>query len=255
MKAERHGAPENELFSACAPISAFAPAPRAPRWWRALLYGTVWVSVPALVALGVWVFADRAYGWISLCIAVLSCIPFFLRFEHGRVPLPRMILLAVMTALSVLGRFAFAALAHFKPVSAMVIVCGMCMGAESGFLCGALTAVLSNMLFGQGPWTPFQMFAWGLIGFLSGVLRRVLEKNRALMLLWGALAGFLFSALMDLWTTVWIDGTFTLSRYLAAQLSAFPITLIYAGSNVIFLLVLALPIRKKLNRVLFKYGI
>lgn len=222
---------------------------------RAISLTVYLLLVPACVALGATVFRDRAYIWISVCLAVLSCVPFFARFENRPDDTRRMAVLAAMTALSVLGRFLFYAVPHFKPVTAMVVICGIYLGAESGFLCGALTAILSNILFGQGPWTPFQMMVWGIIGFLAGVLARQLKKSRAALFLYGALAGVLFSFLMDIWTVMWWDGKFSLSRYIAAIVSAAPVTAVYALSNVLFLSVLITPIGKKLERLVTKYGI
>ena len=120
---------------------------------RAISLTVYLLLVPACVALGATVFRDRAYIWISVCLAVLSCVPFFARFENRPDDTRRMAVLAAMTALSVLGRFLFYAVPHFKPVTAMVVICGIYLGAESGFLCGALTAILSNILFGQGPYS------------------------------------------------------------------------------------------------------
>ena len=134
---------------------------------RLLCWLIVIVAIPLSLILGVTVFHDRAYLWISLWIAVISCIPFFLAFEKRQGNTRRTVILAVLITFSVMGRFAFAAVPHFKPVAAIVVLAGMYLGPESGFLCGAFSAILSNILFGQGPWTPFQMFAWGLIGFLS----------------------------------------------------------------------------------------
>ena len=133
-------------------------------------YITAFVLVPLCIAIGVFAFRGKAYLPVSVCIALLSCLPFFLAFEKKNGNVQLAVILAVMTALSVLGRFAFAAIPHFKPVSAIVIITGMYLGAQSGFLCGALSAVLSNILFGQGPWTPFQMLAWGLIGLFAALL-------------------------------------------------------------------------------------
>ena len=61
-------------------------------------------------------------------------------------------------------------LPQFKPVLALTIIAGVAFGGEVGFLVGAMTMLTSNMIFGQGPWTPWQMFAMGIIGFLAGVL-------------------------------------------------------------------------------------
>lgn len=85
-------------------------------------------------------------------------------------------LIAVMTAMSVAGRFVFAALPGFKPVTAVVVLCGMYLGADAGFICGALSALISNCYFGQGPWTPFQMLVWGIIGLVAGLSGKQLQK-------------------------------------------------------------------------------
>ena len=111
--------------------------------------------------------------------------------------------------------------------------------------------MLSNMFMGQGPWTPFQMLAWGLIGFSAGVLAGPMRKSRAALCVFGAAAGVMFSLLMDIWTVLWADGTFNLARYV----SALPVTAEYAVSNVIFLLILANPIGEKLERMKKKYGL
>ena len=160
-----------------------------------------------------------------------------------------MVLVSVLTALSVAGRF----IPLLKPVAAMTILSGVYLGGEAGFLVGALSAVISNFYFGQGPWTPFQMFAWGLIGLIAGYLSRPMQKSRGLLLLYGLIAGIAYSFIMDIWTVLWADGYFNLSRYAAAVISAAQFTIIYAVSNVIFLLVFSKPIGKILERIKEKY--
>ena len=215
----------------------------------------LFLLIPLCILLGVTVFHDRAYLWVSLCIAVLACVPVFISFEKGTANTQKMIVLSVMVALSVLGRFAFSALPHFKPVTAVVVLTGMYLGAESGFLCGALSAIVSNILFGQGPWTPFQMFTWGVIGLLAAGFSRWLKRNRVALSLYGVFSGILYSMMMDIWTVLAWDGTFSVARYFAAVLAAIPVTGIYVVSNVIFLLVLAKPIGEKLDRMIRKYGL
>ncbi len=225
------------------------------RWKRMVCVACDLLLIPLCVILGVKVFADRAYLWVSLCVCVLACVPFFFTFEKKRTHTAKLAVLAVMVALSVLGRFAFAPIPHFKPVTAMVTITGIYLGAQSGFLCGALTALLSNILYGQGPWTPFQMAVWGCIGFLAGVAAPLLRKSRIALGAFGVLSGILFSVLMDIWTVMSADGTFTLSKYVAAIVAAIPVTAVYMGSNLIFLAVLAKPLGEKLNRIVWKYGI
>ena len=141
-------------------------------------YGLLLLAIPLVVVLGSTVFGGKQYAFLSLAVAVLACVPFFLSFERGENGGIRLVLVAVLTALSVLGRLLFAVLPGFKPVTAMVILTAMYFGSEAGFLTGALTAVLSNFYFGQGPWTPFQMFAWGMVGLLAGLFAKRLRASR-----------------------------------------------------------------------------
>jgi len=211
--------------------------------------------IPLAVLLGVTAFRDRAYIWIALCVCLLACVPFFLSFEKRQSDTKRLMILAAMTAISVAGRALFYPLAHFKPVAAAVIITGMYLGGEAGFMCGALSALLSNFIFGQGPWTPFQMFSWGVIGLLAGIMSKRLKKSLVLTCIFGALAGVLYSLLMDIWTVLWQDGGFSAQLYLAAITAAAGVTAVYAVSNVVFLLLLARPVGNKLQRLITKYGL
>ena len=222
------------------------------RW---LSYAVLLAAIPAVMLLGVLVFKDRAHVWISLWIALLACLPFFLHFERGGVGTKKLVVIAVMTAMTVVGRVLFTALPAFKPVAALVILAGLYLGGQAGFMTGALTALISNFTFGQGGWTPFQMFAWGLVGLLAGLLAAPLKKHRWLLLVFGALAGVVFSALMDLWTALDLDGTLRLSRWLALQVAALRGTVTYAVSNVLFLLLFASPLGYILQRIRTKYGL
>ena len=220
-----------------------------------LKYIILLFAVPAAVALGACVFDEKMHVFVSLCVAVIACIPFFMSLENGKTSTKKLVMLSAMTALSVAGRYVFAFLPHFKPVTAIVVITGLYLGAESGFLCGALSALVSGFIFGQGPWTPFQMFAWGLIGLLAAVLSKPLKKSRAALCLFGALSGVLYSLLLDVASTLWQDGFFNLPRYLAMLVSSLPVTATYAVSNAIFLFLLAKPMGEKLERIKTKYGL
>ena len=215
----------------------------------------VLAAVPLCVAAGSLLFADRRYMLVAAVIALISCLLFFLSFEGRDTGTKKLVLISAMTALSVAGRFLFSPIPFFKPVTAIVIICGVNLGCEAGFLCGSLSAFISNFLFMQGPWTPFQMFIWGAIGFFAGLLSKPLKSSPVLLLSYGALSGILYSAFMDIWTTVWFDGTFLFSRYAAAAVAAIPVTIVYIFSNIVFLFALSGPIGKKLERVRTKYGL
>lgn len=213
------------------------------------------LAIPAAIAVGALLFKEKFYAWISLIIAILACLPLFYSFEYKENTSKEIAVLAVIIAISVAGRFVFAWLPGFKPVTAITVIAAIWLGKESGFTIGCLTALVSNFYFGQGPWTPFQMFAWGMLGFLAGLLSKPLKKSRILLLIYGVFAGIAYSFTMDVWTTLWTDGTFNLSRYIAFVTAALPITAEYAISNLIFLLILTKPIGEKLKRIKTKYGL
>lgn len=214
------------------------------------------IIIPLVIWFGVWLFNDRKYNVISMAIALLSCVPFFIRFEKGKSGAREVVVIAVMTAFSVIGRLIFSPIPGFKPVTAITIIAGIALGAESGFMVGSLTAIVSNIFFGQGPWTPFQMFVWGILGFLSGLIfYKKQTSNRFILAVIGLVGGIAYSMLMDIWTTLSMEGTFNISRYLFYISSSFPFMAIYAVSNVVFLFVLAKPFLEKLNRIKTKYGI
>lgn len=209
------------------------------------------VAAPVLVALGTIVFGEKKHLVVSFGVAILAVIVFMTGFEKKMTGSRRMVIAAVMTALCIVGRF----IPFFKPVTAITIITAIYLGGESGFLVGALAAILSNFYFGQGPWTPFQMLAWGLIGYLAGFLAKWLKQSRVILLIFGSLSGIFFSFIMDIWTVLWYDGSFNGSLYLGALVTAIPHTVLYTVSNFIFLFIMAKPFGEKLERIKIKYGI
>lgn len=210
-----------------------------------------WVAIPLCVLLGATVFSDKGYAYVTLLVTMLSLLLFIAGFEKKRTGTRRLILVAVMVALSVAGRF----LPLFNPITALTVLTAMYLGSEAGFLTGALSAVISNFYFGQGPWTPFQMMSWGLIGFTAGLLAQPLKRHKWFLLCYGVIAGVAYSFIMDIWTVLWYNGTFQWTLYTGALLSAIPYTCVYALSNVLFLLLFAKPFEQKLERIQVKYGV
>lgn len=203
---------------------------------------------------GFWLFDEQRYTWGSLVIAAVLCFPFFIKYERNR-NVAEIVVIAVMTSIAVLGRIVFMAVPGFKPVTAVVIITAMYISAPAGFITGALTALVSNFYFGQGPWTPIQMLVWGLIGLIAGILALPLKKSLIIRVLFGVLSGVLYTLIIELWTVFWLDGYFNLSRYLTLLAASGWFTLMYAVSNVVFLLLLSKPIGKKLERIKTKYGL
>lgn len=109
---------------------------------------------------------------LAFVFLIISSVPFYLIFDKKKAQARDLVPIALMAAMCIVGRAAFSIipLPNFKPVSAIIIITGAAFGPESGYLTGTLAGLLSNFLFGQGPWTPWQMFCWGIIGFISGIL-------------------------------------------------------------------------------------
>lgn len=208
------------------------------------------ILIPITAVLGGMVFRDKQYLFFSFLTAALALLFFLTGFEKKQTGTRRMVIVSVMTALSVAGRF----IPFFKPVTAITVITAIYLGCEAGFLVGAMSALLSNFYFGQGPWTPFQMLAWGLIGLFAGYLSKPLQK-KPLLLVYGVLSGIAYSFIMDIWTVLWYNNTFDFSLYLAALVSAIPYTVLYSVSNFFFLWFMAKPFGDKLNRIKIKYGV
>ena len=116
---------------------------------------------------------------LTLVVVLASIGVFFASYEASRPRLRDIMPTVVLAALAAAGRILFAPIPDFKPVSAIAIIAGVAFGRKSGFMVGALAALASNFFFGQGPWTPWQMYAWGLVGYGAGLLAMVPAKRRA----------------------------------------------------------------------------
>lgn len=199
---------------------------------------------------------DRHYILLSLVLLLAALLPVFVRLERRPLESRELVLLAVLSAVAAVSRIPFAALPSVQPVSAIVILSAYVFGAEAGFIIGAVAALVSNIYFGQGPWTPWQMFAWGLIGLSTGWLRNVWwMKKRSGLLIFGFLWGFLFGWIMDVWYIISLPDAFSWGLVAAAYASSFYFDLAHALSNVFFLAILAGGWTKVLERFRKKYGL
>ena len=139
-----------------------------------------------------------------------------------------------------------------------MIITGVCFGCETGFLVGVVTVFVSNFFFGQGPWTPWQMFALGVVGFAAGVLfyRRILPRTRLALCLFGFVAVIaLHGAVLNVSSVLMYQAEPNLQMILSSMAMGLPFDLIYALSTAFFLFAAAMPMIEKLGRVKDKYGI
>ena len=189
------------------------------------------VLVPALVLLGSLVWANRRFYLVSILVTILSLLPMLLRFERRSPQARELVILSVMIALAVAGRAAFSFAPAFKPVAAVVILSGAAFGCEAGFLVGAGSAFLSNFFFGQGPWTPWQMLGFGLIGFLAGLFfAHRYQPKRLGLCVFGFFAVFLlYGPLLDVGSVLMVSGDVTKEAIVAALATGVAFNAIHAA--------------------------
>jgi len=214
--------------------------------------------IPLIIFIGYFYLEERKYYFIALLVMLACMLPFFLVFE-GRAPQAReLIIIAVLCALGVAGRVAFYMLPQFKPIMAIVIISGVAFGGETGFLVGAVTMLSSNVLIGQGAWTPWQMFAMGIIGFLAGVLfhKGLLSRTRSSLCMFGAVVAIvIYGGIMNPASALMWQSTINLKILLAYCITGLPMDLIQAAATAFFLWFLSRPMLEKLDRVKVKYGL
>ena len=216
------------------------------------------IAVPLTILIGMIYLQDRKYYFISLLIILETIVPFCAMFENRKPQARELVVISVLCAIAVAGRRAFYMLPQFKPVAALVILTGICFGGEAGFLVGAVSAFVSNFLFAQGPWTPWQMFAFGLIGLTAGVLFRkgLIRKTRVSLCIFGFFATLvLYGGIMNPASVMMWQEKPTAEMFLSAYAMGFPFDLVHAASTTFFLWFLSEPMIEKLERIKEKYGL
>ena len=214
--------------------------------------------IPITLFVGETYLAGKKYYFIALLIMLECMIPFFLIFEKRKPQARELVIIAVLCAIGVAGRAAFFMLPQFKPVMALTIIAGVAFGGETGFLVGAMTMLASNVMFSQGPWTPWQMFCMGIIGFLAGVLFRkgFLSRSRGSLCIFGALAAILiYGGIMNPASALMWTGELNWKILAGYYVSGFPMDCVHAAATWIFLWFAAEPMLEKLDRIKVKYGL
>lgn len=216
------------------------------------------IAIPLTILYGIYYLDDRKYYFISMLIITYALVPFLLVFERRAPQARELIVIAVMAAIAVAGRAAFFMLPQFKPVVAIVIIAGVSLGAEAGFLVGVLTGFVSNFFFGQGPWTPWQMFCFGIIGFLAGILynKGKLKRSKLSLCLFGGIATyFIYGGIINIGSLLMFTAEFSFQALIATYISAIGFDMVHALATVFFLYILSQPMLEKLDRIKLKYGL
>ena len=203
-------------------------------------------------------FINQNYYLISILIILLAFAVFFFCYEKRKPQAREIVTLAVMSAIAVASRAAFAMIPFFKPMVGIVMITGMAFGPGAGFLTGAVSGFVSNFIFGQGPWTPWQMFAYGIGGALAGALAKkgiMSEKKKVRTAILGyVIIQLLVGPLLDT-CTLFTMGTTISTEYMMTIFGAGIIpNAIHGLATALTLFFACKPMMEKLNRMKLKYG-
>ncbi len=218
------------------------------------------VLIPATLFLGT-KLTGRAYYITSTLIILETMLPFFFAFESRKPQARELVLISVLCALAVAARV-LVQIPGFKPIIGIIMISGIALGAEAGFLTGAVAAFASNFFFSQGPWTPWQMMAYGVAGFLSGLLfhkRRPFPGKPWLSAAALAIYGFvsvviLVGPLLDTCSIFTVGSKITWKFIVMVYSAGFIPNLILGSATAVTLFLAGKPLLSKLDRLILKYG-
>ena len=174
------------------------------------------------------------WGLVATTLVILAIIAFFFEFEAAAVGSKEIALVAMLGAVSAVLRVPFAAIPGVQPCTYLIICTGYVFGPVAGFMVGAITALVSNFFLGQGPWTPYQMLAWGLVGVTATYLRRF-NMNTKWLVIFGIAWGYVFGWIMNIFFWASFVYPLTLRTFIVAQLSSVWFDSFHAVGNAIFL--------------------
>ena len=229
---------------------------------------------------------------LMLVVVTLVLALFFLGYDRSRPALRQIVPTLVLAALAAAGRILFAPVPDFKPLSAIAIIAGATLGPRNGFMVGSLAALTSNFFFGQGMWSPWQMYAWGLIGYLGGVasdagilpdasvahgrgyrgsdgpespsacsgggaspIARSERTWLARLGLFGLFSGLLYGAIINAYGVLGFVRPLTAPGAAAYVAASFPFDMVHGVATAVFLIVLYRPWTRRIKRVVRKFDL
>ena len=220
------------------------------------IYPFLTVLIIVFVVLWQIFFSNTNYYLVSVLIIIVSMLPFFSSFEKSEHTSKDITLIASLTALAVVSRAVFYLVPQVKPIAAVVGVSGAVLGAKRGYLIGALSMFVSNFIFGQGAWTPFQMVAMGVVGLIFGIVFEKIKVNKISLAVVGFFSVLIFYGLIvDLSSVLYFNSDMSLKGIIAVYAAGVPFNLVFGVTTAVFLFLFGETFIKKIERINIKYGI
>ncbi len=211
--------------------------------------------IPATLYLGTRL-PGRAYYFTSTLIIIEILVPFLLAFEDHKPKARELVVIAVLSSLAVAARVVIP-IPNFKAIFAIIMLSGIAFGPEAGFMVGAISAFASNFFYGQGAYTPWQMFAYGAGGMLAGFLfaKGRLPKKPVVMGVFGFFTMVLFvGPLLDTCSVFLTLAEPSIETAWPLYLSGFPVNISQGACTAVTMLLFGKPLLEKLDRVKLQYG-
>jgi len=194
------------------------------------------------------------WGVIATILVILTTVAFFFEFEAAAVGSKEIALVAMLGTISAVLRVPFAAIPNVQPCTYLIICTGYVFGPVAGFTVGAITALVSNFFLGQGPWTLYQMIAWGLAGVSTGYLSRF-SMNTRLLVVFGILWGYLFGWITNIWFWTAFVYPLNLNTFILTQVNTIWFDTFHAIGNGIFLGILGMKTIAILQRFKRRFSV
>ena len=221
----------------------------------------VLLAVPIVMGAALYTGVAQSALLMLAVVALVLCL-FFAGYEAGRPALRQIMPTLVLAALAAAGRILFGPIPDFKPVSAIAIIAGATLGRRNGFMVGALAALTSNFFFGQGMWTPWQMYAWGIVGYVGGVLADAGAFRRAdgsvrtpVLLAYGFASALLYGVIVNAYDVIGFVHPLTWAGIVARVASAVPFDVTHGIATCVFLAALYAPWTRRIDRVVRKFAL
>jgi energy-coupling factor transport system substrate-specific component len=219
---------------------------------KAFIQSLLFVTIIILLAAGIKqdnIIAAQGWGLLAAEIMLAVMAFFYLGFERLKVTSREIALIAVLGAAAAAGRIALAAVPGVQPVTFITIISGFVLGPRAGFMVGSTAALVSNFFLGQGPWSPWQMFAWGLAGAAAGALKKLFPgAGLRTFVLFNFIWGYVFGWVMNLWFWTSMVRPLNWQSFIATYAGSFWFDTMHAVGNAVFYVVFGAAFIKMLKR-------
>lgn len=199
---------------------------------------------------------------VTTLIIVVILVSYGISFERRKPGAKELVMISTLSAIAIVSRVAFIWIPHFKPMLGIIMLSAILLGPYKGFMIGAISVFVSNMIFGQGPWTPWQMLDFGLCASIIGALFRRSDPgditfSRTILI---AIIGFIVTVLiagplLDIYSMMSFLATFNYESVLGVLLAGFPVNLMHGCAVFLTLLIFTKPAMRIFSRLELKYGL